>query len=87
MIGCPMLGIQLLPLLAMSRMSNILVMVLLASMFLYLGINGLRTGKTRSKGATYTQKENFVMFWICIFMWFFGAFLVFVFLLAAAFEP
>ena len=52
MIGCPMLGIQLLPLLAMSRMSNILVMVLLASMFLYLGINGLRTGKTRSKGAT-----------------------------------
>ncbi len=82
-----MLGIQLLPLLAWSGMSGILVMVLLASMFLYLGINGLRTGKTRGKGATYTQEENFVMFWIHIFIWFFGAFLVLVMLLAAAFAP
>lgn len=87
MIGCPMLGTQLLPLLAMSRMGKILVPVLVATLFLYLAIKGLLTGKVRARSATYTKEENLVMFWFCIFGWFMAAFLMFVLLLEAVFEP
>ena len=40
--------------LAMSRMGKILVPVLFASVFLFLAINGLRTGKVRAHSSTYS---------------------------------
>jgi len=87
MIGCPMLGIQLLPLLAQSRMGTILLPVLFASLFLYLAIKGLLTGKVRTSSGTYTKEENSAMFSLFIFGWFMCAFMMFVLLLGAVFEP
>lgn len=87
MIGCPMLGIEFLPLLAQSRTGAILLPVLLGSLFLYLAIKGLLTGKVRTSSGTYTKEENFAMFSLCIFGWFMGAFMMFVLLLSAVFEP
>lgn len=82
-----MLGIQFLPLLAKSRMSTILLPVFFASLFLYLAIKGLLTGKVRTSSGTYTKEENLGMFCLCIFGWFMCAFLMFVLLLGAVFEP
>ena len=33
------------------------------------------------------KEKNFAMFWLCVFCWFMGAFLMFVVLLEAVFEP
>lgn len=71
-----MLGIQLLPLLAQSRMSTVLLSVFFASVFLYLAIKGLLTGKVRTSSGTYTKEENSAMFSLCIFGWFMCAFLM-----------
>ncbi len=73
--------------LAVSRIGGILVLLLVASVLLYLAIKGLRTGKVRGRDGIYTQEENFVMFSIVIFGYFFFAFLIFVGLLSAVVEP
>ncbi len=87
MIGWRMLGIQFFPLLAKSGVGTLLLPVLLGSLFLYLAIKGMCTGKVRTRSGTYTQEENLAMFCLCIFVWFMGAFLMFVVLLEAVFEP
>lgn len=73
--------------LATSRIGTILVLVLVASVLLYLAIKGLRTGKVRGRDGIYTQEENPVMFSIVIFGYFFMAFALFVGLLSALFAP
>ena len=73
--------------LATSRMGKMLVPTLLTSVFLYLAIKGLLTGKVRASSGTYTKEENLMMVWFCIFGWFTAAFLVFVVLLGVVFEP
>ena len=85
MVECRMPELHLSLMLAMSRMGFIVMTFLVTSVFLYLAIQGLRTGKVRGRGATYTQEENFVMFAITISAYFSLAFMTFVGLLVAVF--
>lgn len=87
MFECFMPELHLSLMFAMSRMGGILVLLLVASLLLYLAIKGLRTGKVRGRDGIYTQEENSVMFSIIIFFYFFMAFLIFVGLLTAVFAP
>ncbi len=64
-----------------------LLPVLFASLFLYLAIKGLLTGKVRTSSGTYTKEENSAMFSLFIFGWFMCAFMMFVLLPGAVFEP
>lgn len=87
MFECLMPEIHLSLMLAMSRVGVVLGLLLVTAVFLYLAIKGIRTGKVRGRGATYTEEENFVMFWITICAYFFLAVMMFVELLVAVFAP
>ena len=43
-----------------------IVVILLCSLVFYLGITGLKSGETRSRGFKYTRRDNPVGYWFAV---------------------